>query len=31
MAFIKHLNKNAKAESETGLSANGNLSGGRFF
>lgn len=31
MAFIKRLNKQAKAENETGLSTNANLSGGRFF
>jgi inward rectifier potassium channel len=31
MAFIKQLNNKAKAESETGLSTIGNLSGGRFF
>jgi inward rectifier potassium channel len=31
MAFIQRLNKRAKAENETGLSTNANLSGGRFF
>jgi inward rectifier potassium channel len=31
MALLKHFNKKAKTETETGLSANGNLSGGRFF
>lgn len=31
MALSKHFNRKAKAENETGLSTNGNLSGGRFF
>lgn len=31
MAFLHRLNKKAKTETETGLSTNGNLSGGRFF
>jgi inward rectifier potassium channel len=31
MAILKHFNKKAKAENETGLSANSNISGGRFF
>ena len=31
MAFLQRFNKQAKAENETGLSANGNLSSGRFF
>ena len=31
MALLQRFNKQAKAENETGLSANGNLSSGRFF
>ncbi len=31
MALLKHLNKKAQAENETGLSTNSTLSGGRFF
>mgnify|MGYP000046405163 FL=1 len=31
MALLQRFNKQAKAENETGLSANGNLNSGRFF
>lgn len=31
MAFLKHFNRNAASAAETGLSANSNFSGGRFY
>jgi len=31
MALLKHFNRKAKADNETGLSTNSNLSAGRFF
>lgn len=31
MALLKHMNRKAKAENETGLSTNSSLSAGRFF